>query len=297
MSLFKEAYFCGQCKKLTLELDALLFVENEGQVGFCSEACIENFYTPWVEYFETLEKSWREANHLGDEEILEVVGHPVFMDQLLRRPSEVYRKIFEGGEHIYSFIVKINDQKYGEFHMMCLCLVYDNQPSFILTASATKEDKMIDNYRWGEKMKEPKSFHSNSEEGSKKDTIEIDENILQEVESKKSSYLAHLLEERSPADIPVESFSLYEAYFEPTMMDPDEIFSRKDEEGDVIYTYIKAHDREGVSFYYFIVCLRIEKGFEENKDALVPIISFPSVDGDIYRTYREGELISGNLKN
>ena len=156
---------------------------------------------------------------------------------------------------------------------------------------------MIDNYRWGEKMKEPKSFHSNSEEGSKKDTIEIDENILQEVESKKSSYLAHLLEERSPADIPVESFSLYEAYFEPTMMDPDEIFSRKDEEGDVIYTYIKAHDREGVSFYYFIVCLRIEKGFEENKDALVPIISFPSVDGDIYRTYREGELISGNLKN
>ncbi len=297
MSFFQESYFCGQCKKLFPKLADLLYVENEGQVGFCSEACIEKFYTPWVDHFEGLEKKWREENHLGDEDILEVVGHPVFMDQLLRRPSEVYLKIFEGGDHIYSFITHIEDDKYGEFSMMCLCLTYDNQPSFILSASATREDGLLKHFRWGEKMKDPKKFHSTGDKSGPKETIEIDESTMQEVELKKSSYLAQLLEERSPADIPVESFSLYESYFEPTMMEPDEIFSRKDEEGDIIYTYIKAHDREGISFYYFIVCLRLEKGFEENKDALVPIISFPSVDGDIYRTYREGELISGNLKN
>lgn len=297
MTFLREAYFCGQCKKTFAQLEDLLFVENDGQVGFCSEACIEKFYTPWVDHFEGLEKAWREANHLGDEDILEVVGHPVFMDQLLRRPSEVHVKVFEGGDHIYSFITRIKDDKYGEFSMMCLCLTYDNQPSFIISASATREDKLLDQYRWGEKAKDPKQFHSTAEKKEGQSTIEIDEATLQEVEQKKSTYLAQLLEERSPADIPVESFSLYESYFEPTMMDPDEIFSRKDEEGDIIYTYIKAHDREGVSFYYFIVCLRLKKGFEENKDALVPIISFPSVDGDIYRTYREGDLISGNLKN
>ena len=297
MSFFKEAFFCGQCKKVVHELEGLLYVENEGQVGFCSETCIEKFYSPWVDHFEGLEKEWRAKNHLAEEDILEVVGHPVFMDQLLRRPTEVYCKIFEGGEHIYAFIVKLNDDKYGAFTMACLCLVYDNQPSFILSATASREDRLIDNYRWGEKVKDVKNYHSTGESQEGKQTIEIDETSLQTVEQKKSSYLARLLEERSPADIPIESFNLYESFFEPTMMDPDEIYSHKDDEGDVIYTYIKAHDREGVSFYYFILCLRLQKQIEENKDALIPIISFPSVDGDIYRSYRKGDLISGSLKN
>ncbi|MCF8058453.1 MAG: hypothetical protein K9K67_04100 [Bacteriovoracaceae bacterium] len=297
MSFFEEAYFCSECKKLSKKLDELLFVENDGQNGFCSETCIEKFFEPLVNHFEELEKKWRSQHSLLDEEILEAVGHPVFMDQLLRRPDEVYLFIADGGEHYYSFIVEINDDKYGDFSMMCLCLTYDNQPSFIISASASKEDGMIDNYRWGKKIEDVKQFHSSSDVKDKKKHIEIDEQTLMEVEGKKSAYLAGLIEDRSPADIPIESFSLYEQYFEPTMMEPDEIYSSKDEEGDTIFTYIKAHDREGVSFYYFIVCLRIEEGFQENTDALVPIVSFPSVDGELYRTYRRGELISGNLKN
>lgn len=273
-------------------------MENDGQNGFCSEPCIEKFYEPLIFHYEELEKTWRAKNSLLEEEILEVVGHPVFMDQLLRRPDEVYHYETEGGSNLYSFIVSINDDNYGDFYMMCLCLIYDNQTSFIISASATKEEGMVANYRWGEKVKDAKDFHSTSEQSeSKKKHIEIDEQTMMAVESKKGSYLATLIEERSPADIPIESFGLYEGYFEPTMMNPDEIYSSTDEEGDTIFTYIKAHDREGVSFYYFIVCLRLEKGFEQNTDALVPIISFPSVDGELYRTYRKGELISGNLKN
>lgn len=298
MSFFKEAYFCSECKKLVKDLEGLLFVENDGQNGFCSESCIEKFYEPLVLHYEELEKTWRSQHSLLDEEILEVVGHPVFMDQLLRRPEEVYHYVTEGGSSLYSFIVSISDDNYGDFYLMCLCLTYDNQPSFIISASATKEEGMVANYRWGDAVKNPKDFHSSSDEAdSKKKHIEIDESTMMAVESKKGSYLAVLIEERSPADIPIESFGLYEGYFEPTMMNPDEIYSSVDEEGDTIYTYIKAHDREGVSFYYFIVCMRLEKGFEHNTDALVPIISFPSVDGELYRTYKKGELISGSLKN
>lgn len=298
MSFFNEAYFCSECKKVFEKLEDLLYVENEGQNGFCSETCIENFYAPLVNHYEEAEKKWRASHNLLDEEILEVVGHPVFMDQLLRRPDEVYCYTNDGGEELYSFIVSIDDDNYGEFWLMCLCLIYDNQPSFIIAASATHEERMVENYRWGEKQKDAKNFHSTSDtsEGKKKQ-IEIDEQTMMEVEAKKSSYLASLIEDRSPADIPIESFGLYEGYFEPTMMGPDEIYSSLDDEGDTIYTYIKAHDREGVSFYYFIVCLRLQKGFQENTDALVPILSFPSVDGDLYRTYKKGELISGSLKN
>lgn len=297
MSFLKEAFFCCQCKKVVQELEQLLFVENESNLGFCSESCIEKFYEPLVDHYEECEKKWRASHSLLDEEILEVVGHPVFMDQLLRRPDEVYRYIGDGGDALYTFISHLSDDKYGDFSMMCLCLTYDNQPSFIISASATCEDQMVDNFRWGDKIPDPKKFHSSSDLNDKKKEIEIDEQTLMDVESKKSAYLAHMIEERSPADIPIESFILYEQFFEPTMMNPDEIYCSKDDEGDVIYTYIKAHDREGVSFYYFIICYRLEKEFKENTDALVPIISFPTVDGEMYRLYKKGELISGSLKN
>jgi len=297
LSCFKPAFFCGECKKLSDSLEELLFVENDGQVGFCSEECIEKFYTPLVDHFEALEKKWRTDNGLLDEDILEVVGHPVFMDELLRRPSEVWRYELDGGDIIHSFIVDLDDPKYGKFSLMCLCLLYDNQPSFIISASATKSPLMLKNYQWGVLLKNIKDYHSSAEANENKGHIEIDESTMMELEGKKSRYLASLIEDRSPADIPIESFSLYEQYFEPTMMEPDEIFKKLDEEGDTIYTYIKAHDREGVSFYYFIVCYRIGEGNQANTDTLVPIVSFPSVDGEMYRLYKEGELISGSLKN
>jgi len=297
VSIFKETYFCGECKKVVKTLEELLFVENDGQVGFCSEPCIENFYSPLVEKFEGSEKVFRSEKLLGDEDILEVIGHPVYMDQVLRRPDEVWCSRWQGGERVYSFINHLDDEKFGKFTMMVICLVYDNQPSFIISASATRSQTMVKEYQWGKKVKNLKDYHSSSEVNEKKKHIEIDEQMMMEVEGKKSAYLASLLEERSPADIPVESFGLYDQYFEPTMMSPDEIYSHKDREGDTIYTYIKAHDREGVSFYFFIVCLRLKEGIEENTDALVPIVSFPSVDGEMYRLYKKGDLVSGNLKN
>ena len=80
-------------------------------------------------------------------------------------------------------------------------------------------------------------------------------------------------------------------------MEADEIFSKKDSDGDTVFTYIKAQDLNGVSFYHFIICMRVEKDRNDNTDALVPIISFPTVDGDLYKFYRKGDLISGSLKN
>ena len=91
MSFFKEVFFCGQCKKVFEELDHLLFVENHGQVGFCSESCIEKFYEPLVFHYEEQEKIWRSENNLLDEEVLEIVGQPSFMDKLLGKPDESYK--------------------------------------------------------------------------------------------------------------------------------------------------------------------------------------------------------------
>ena len=296
MTFFSGSYFCAECKKTSETFEDFLFVESEGQAGFCSEECIEKYYAPWVSHFEGQEKKWRIEHGLGEEPILDVVGQPSFMDQLMRRPSEVYCKVLEGGEHLYSFIKEITDKTHGRFHLMCLCLTYDYAPSFILCASATQDERLLKAYRWGKKREDLARFQREAAEGEG-ETLSLDENILQDVERKKSISLAFLLEERKEADIPIESFPLYENYFEETMTGPDEIYARQDDEGDTLYTYIKACDREGVSFYYFIVCLRIQEGIEKNKDALIPIISFPSLDGETYRIYRQGNLVSGIVRS
>ena len=301
MSFFKSIQFCCQCKKIVPSSDDLLFVESDSVLGFCSEPCIENFYTPLVDYFEEEEKKWRAAHDLLEEDVLEVVGRPSFMDKLLKKPHEVWVEEDIGGSPVYSFIREFDDKKYGKFHLMCMCFTYEYGPSFIISASATKSVELLENYRWGKQIEDLTPYYdqisSTESSDSPTQTIEIDEHVMMMLENKKSQYLATLIEERSPADIPIETFSLYEEYFEKTMMAPDEIYRHQDDEGDTIFTYIKAHDREGVSFYYFIICSRVKEGVDLASDALYPILSFPSVDGEMYKLYQKGELVSGNLRS
>ena len=61
-----------------------------------------------------------------------------------------------------------------------------------------------------------------------------------------------------------------------------------DMNGDKLVHYIKAVEFEGESFFYVIQC--IESSGSETK--LLPILIFPTRDGDLIAHYRKGELIS-----
>ena len=99
------------------------------------------------------------------------------------------------------------------------------------------------------------------------------------------------------AYFPFEKFDIYDEFVEATLQSPDEVFKRVDEEGDNILTYIKAHELNGISFYYFCICMKFETHWGQDTETVIPIISFPSLDGELYRKYRSGDLITGNLKN
>ena len=203
--------------------------------------------------------------------------------------------------------------------------MFDGQPSFIILSTATKNERFIEEFRIG-RREEMKSLLS-SQHSIDRELAEIDSATIEVLERKKSSSLAMLLENRSKEDIPFEKFYLYEQFCRPTLEGPDEVYNSTNEEGDDIYTYIKAHEKDGVSFYYFVICLcldseanwsaseKIEARMEKEEDvdaeevlesateavmeseALFPIISFPSLDGELYRTYKRGNLVSGNLKS
>lgn len=301
MSSISPIYHCSECKKIIEDIEQLLFVEENSNKGFCSESCIEKYYASLIDYFELQEKKVRKKHGLNDEPCLVYVGKQSYMESVLSRPKQIWKMTNDLGEEFYSFIGEFKEAKtnfQNTFYLIIVCSVYDARASFIFSATATKDRNILKEFQFGEAIADPKAFVAETPDISEKTTaLDVAPEAMEFLESKKSSYLAQLLEERSVADIPFEKFPLYEDFFDLTLENPDEVYHTKDSEGDEIYTYIKAHEQSGVSFYYFILLVKIDRRWSPEEDMLLPIVSFPTVDGEIYNKYKEGEQLSGALKN
>lgn len=299
MSEQTKIYYCNHCKTFLDDLEDLLFVEEGTSKGFCSENCIEKFYQHLVDHFEENDKKIREELDLLDEDCLQFVGKPKLMEMVLSSPIEIWHTDNDLQEEYFCFIRKVTEKGVEPFFLIITCLVYDNKPSFILSATASRNEELLGHYRKEKKLDNKiiseLSEDEDIEEGFQ--TVEIEEELLEAIELKKSQLLANLLEERSPSDIPFEKFNMYDTFIEDTLQNPDEVYKKKDDEGDVILTYIKAHELNGISFYYFCVCMKYEKGLKEGLETLLPIITFPSLDGEIYDIYKAGIKVTGALKN
>jgi len=295
--LIHPIYFCNHCKKATADVEDLLFVEESSTRGFCSEDCIEKFYAPIVAWYENQERELRGKYQIANEDCQTLASDPGIMDKVLTRPDEVWRWTNEIGEDLYAFIRNFNQER--SFYSIILCHLFERQPSFIILASCTRNENFVALFRQGERVADPEEFLQREDLPSGATDLEVAGEALNAIEAKKSAFLARLLQDRSVADIPFEQFDLYEKYFTPTLEDPDEIYTDEDDDGDQLFTYIKAYDQGGVSFYYFIICVEFEKdqGVDGETRRVIPLMAFPTLDGDLYRTYRQGKLVSGNLKN
>ena len=296
-SLNRSVYFCNHCKKAVLDVEELLFVEERSARAFCSEDCIEKYYQPIVAFYENIERETRAELKIGDEDCRTMISDPVVMDKSLTRPDEIWRWENEIGEDLFIFIKSFSMER--PFHVVIMCHLFERQPSFILLAMATRSPELLAKYRGGEQITDPGEFIARDDLPEGAIDLELEQESLNAIEAKKSAFLARLLQDRIAADIPFEQFDLYEKYFKTTLEDPDEIYRDEDDDGDQIFNYIKAYQQNGISFYYFIVCVELEKeeGAHEETRKIIPLMAFPTLDGELYKMYRSGELVSGSLKN
>ena len=277
----KKLYFCNQCKKIVTSIDDLYFVEDSTARGFCSEECIEKFYTNIIYYFEEKNKSYRQSLNLLDEQCLTVTKNPVYVEKCLNNPSEVWIDNNDLNEEVYSYITLCVDPEFGQIWLIAICLSYRNQASFVFLFTTSSSYKLVQEFQKGEnKVTVPEEQFSSEE--------------LQFFESKKNIFLSLLLEKRLASDIPFESFGDYEYCLKTTMELPDEVYREKDIENDQVYKYIKSYEKEGGSFYYIVICA-LANG--KNSHTLFPVLSFPTVDADLYNILKSGEQISGGLKS
>lgn len=299
--LKKPFYFCSECKKVLQDLDDLLFIDEHSHKGFCSEECIEDFYFPLIKHYELVENSLRKKYNLLDETGFGAPADQELVDEVLNHPSEIFKQSNELNETYYHFIKHFND-----FSVVVIASVYRKEASFVFFTCITRSKALLGEFRYGEQVSDwelgddesPGALESHTlydQDSSEDFDEEVDEDedmvFIQLLESKKSHMLAEVLMKIKDNDIPFEDYSGYESCFQETLDTPDEVFEKKDKEGDVLFTYIKSY----ANFFYIVTCLK-RKDVGENVN-VYPILGLPTNDLELCQEFRGGTRLTGPLKN
>ncbi len=272
--------------------DTLMLVEEEASRCFCSEDCIMGFYGPRNDYFDLNAQRIRAELKLPEKDkLLQYKNSEEKIKQTLEEPDEVWEQENEVGEVYYTHLKEF---KVGtsSFWMIIICFHFQEEPSYIFLTEVTNSKELVNYYRSEEEFS-----LIQYEADNEPPELEIPTEILESVELKKSNFLALLLQSRDESDIEYEKFFLYEKNTVTTLEDPDEIFKHRDEENDTLLTYVKSFPEDNGNFFYIVVCMKVDLDSSADDDVLIPIISFPSTDPNLYMKYATGERISGNIKN
>ncbi|MBF0315060.1 MAG: hypothetical protein HQK52_16675 [Oligoflexia bacterium] len=210
------------------------------------------------------------------------------------------------------------------FYCVVVTLLFENTPSFILTEIVTRDEQLIDYYRKGKTLEnafqhgmtsslDEHQMVMNSSGGNDENADllgmdsalghgesgaaggELSPEMMSIIDEKRSGLIAELLKDRTKEDIPMEMFPQYEIFLSETLERPDEIYRYLDQYKDSIFTYVRAYSQDGKSFYYIVICIQYQgdMDMDEGNGLVIPILSFPSVDVDLYRKYKKGEKIGG----
>lgn len=267
MKISDPLYCCNECKKVVPTLDKLLFVEEHSNKGFCSEECIEFFYTPFLAYYDQFLLQLRIKHQVTNENFEIGLSDKDLVEEIIRAPTEVWRTQNELHEENFTYIKHFPAGSAG-----IVCTVLHSEPSFIFLVFKSKSAELLAEFRGGERIVTPRK--------------EDRDHIVEELEIKKSHLLADLLSKRKETDIPFEEFTNYDNCLLETMNHPDEIFEYKDKEGDLLTTTIKSFLKNNKNFFYIIISYHTQN-----------ILSFPTEDMNLYAEFRVGKLVKANLKN
>lgn len=286
----ENIYYCKNCKTIKTELEQMLFVEESSTTYFCCESCIEKFYAPIISHYTGKISQIRNDLHILDDDAIFLMEEPGVVDKLLTAPDEIWKVTNKIGEQVFSYIKEF-EKKGKKYYLLSVCFVFNSLPSFVLAITATSSEYLKQQFQFGEKI----DVKAHLNQSGLPSSDDIDPEIVEQIELKKSTLLAFHLLHRKDADIPFEAYEMYSEFIEGTLDNPDETYMSEDDNGEDHITHIKAFDRDGISFFYIAICIRVS--VDEESDLMIPVYSFPTIDGQLCDAYRTGLKTSGNLKN
>lgn len=296
--MIENLFFCENCREEIVNVSEILFVEENSDRGFCGEDCIMRFYRPYMAKMEKEELIFRDSLSLSEESSYsEIIASEKFLEKTLQEPDEKWRVVNDLDQQYYTHIFKLSYNS-QEIYFILICSYIEGGPSFVYYRTATKSKELVNRYRRGVEVSTAGSVSLGEINTSSKEVEqqELNTEIIEALEGKKSSVLAEMMENRSSADISIEDFIKYDRYLDLTVENPDEIYEKEDMEGDLVHTFIKSFQEAGVSFFYIVIALPHK--LEDAKETVVlPILGFPSIDEDLYPKYATGRKLNETLKN
>ena len=102
-----------------------------------------------MKHYEEMENGLRSSFGLEDEECLQAINNPEYIESTLGNPAEIWRMRNELHEECYVFISHYSNND-GDFSVAILCLIFDYVPSFIFLSTATRDRRLLEELRAGE---------------------------------------------------------------------------------------------------------------------------------------------------
>ncbi len=284
-------FICNECKKVVHSIEDLLFIDDENTAAFCSEECIEKYYAPVSKFFQKYEKEKRAELKVKEIDIEESLNDLNLLNSTLNSPTSIWFLENELNEKIYFYIKKIE-----ELYYIVICFTHENRPSFIFHVTCTKSEELKEYFEVGEMVDDIEGFIEGVNLPSKQ-FVDLDDETHQVLESKKSIFLAQLLDKRKDDDISYEKFHEYDSYINDVLEDPDEIYRSKDDENDEILCYFKVLSKDNQTFYYLVISMDYGEDPESGMQAILPILTFPTTDPDLVKCFTTGTKVIGQLKS
>jgi hypothetical protein len=289
-----DIYYCTNCKKKVETAADLLFIERRSLKGFCCDGCILEFYAPVIDSMREQELIWRHELNLKASEwpAGERLADQQFTEKCLHEPTELRKVVNELDEEFFIHILT-TEIELQVYHYIIVTSHFEEGPSFIYFQTLTQSQELVNRFKMGSHLLTESENPSTSTSSIKEERLQLPSEMMECIDHKKSELLAKLLQVRLDSDIELEQYPFYEGFLQRTLDDADKIIKLKEDlTGDYLVTYIKSFQENNTTFFYTVVCLKIDVAEVKQGEVLVPVLSFPSVDSNLYEHFSKGEVIN-----
>ncbi len=274
---FKYSDFCQSCRQPLSSEEKIVYVEESADRYFCSEKCIRSYYDPMAEHYRKAMIEIRDPHDISEADFAELESYAPLC---LSNPDEIWLDSTEFGETITYFLANFTNEG-GKFTYVVACFCLEDEPTYILLSFPTRDKKLIEEFRRGEKIERTEDDEETSEP-------EVSPVLAEDFLARQGNAIEEeMLRHRDATDVPQKEFDEHVHLVDQTIESPDEVWELQDEGDNPQLTLISQHEE---NLHYVVICT-----FDatQGQKSWRVIYCFPTRDPALVQRYRRGLLRDG----
>ena len=280
---FKFSDFCQSCRIPLGPEEKIVYVEGGTNRFFCSEKCIRSYYDPMSDFYRKHMLEIRDPHDIPE---LDFAKYESYAPLCLSNPDEIRMDKTENGEQVHIFLSTFTNEG-GKFTYIVVCFCLDLEPTYVLLSFPTRDKKLLEEFKRGEKLEVTEASEESSVEP------DVSPHITEDLLAKQGNAIEEeMLRHRSTTDVPKDDFEEHSHLLEQTIEEPDEVWELQDEGETTLLTLISQPEE---NLHYVVICSYDQA--QENHEAWRVIYHFPTNDLALLQRYRRGVLREGSDGN